>query len=141
MSFCTSESSGPQRTVRRSEDGDCGQKTDSDGTREGRSRRCRARGQSSGSSHEQTKVVKMVVDEWFVDTRFGFGKSPTGEVVFIHASVVRGAEVLMTGTDAWAQVVSDDARAQGGSEQEEPGDETRGDDNGARRRRTEWRSK
>ena len=45
---------------------------------------------------------------------FGFGKAPSSEIVFIHASAVQGAEVLMIGTDAWVQVVSDDARAQGG---------------------------
>ena len=58
---------------------------------------------------DKTKVVKLLVDKWFVDKGFGFGKVPSGEVVFIHASVVQGAEVLMIGTEAW-----DDARAQGG---------------------------
>ena len=50
----------------------------------------------------QTKVVRLVVDKWFVDRGFSFGRTATGEVVFIHASVVQGAEVLMVGTDAWA---------------------------------------
>ena len=63
---------------------------------------------------DRTKVVKLVVDKWFVDKGFGFGRVPTGQVIFIHASVVRGAEVLTIGTDAWVQVVHDDARAQGG---------------------------
>ena len=63
---------------------------------------------------DQTKAVRLVVDKWFVDRGFGFGKTSTGEIVFIHASVVQGAEVLMVGTDAWAQVVSDHARAEGG---------------------------
>ena len=63
---------------------------------------------------DRTKVEKLVVDKWFVDKGFGFGRVPTGEVIFIHASVVRGAEVLMIGTHAWVQVVRDDARAQGG---------------------------
>ena len=62
---------------------------------------------------DRTKVVKLVVDKWFVDKGFGFGRVPTGEVVFIHASVVRCAEVLTIGTDARVQVVHDDARAQG----------------------------
>ena len=62
----------------------------------------------------QSKAVKVVVDKWFVDKGYGFGKAPTGEVVFIHASTVQGAEVLTIGTDAWVQVVNDDARAQGG---------------------------
>ena len=54
-------------------------------------------------------------------------KPPTGEIVFIHASAVQGAEVLTIGTDAWVQVVNDDARAQGvGIEQREPGGEKRG---------------
>ena len=61
----------------------------------------------------QAKAVKLVVDKWFVDKGFGFGKTTMGEIVFIHASVVQGAEVLMVGTDAWAQVVSDHARAEG----------------------------
>ena len=61
---------------------------------------------------DKTKVVKLVVDKWFVDRGFGFGKVPTGEIVFIHASAVVGAEVLTIGTDAWVQVVNDDARAQ-----------------------------
>ena len=63
---------------------------------------------------DKTKVVKLVVDKWFVDRGFGFGKVPTGEIVFIHASAVVGAEVLTIGTDAWVQVVNDDARAHGG---------------------------
>ena len=62
---------------------------------------------------ERSQPVKLVVDKWFVDTGFGFGKVPTGEVVFIHASVVRGAEVLTIGTDAWVQVAHSDARGQG----------------------------
>ena len=62
----------------------------------------------------QTKVVRLVVDKWFVDRGFGFGKTSAGEIVFIHASLVQGAEVLMVGTDAWAQVVNDHARAEGG---------------------------
>ena len=62
----------------------------------------------------QSKAVKVVVDKWFVDKGYGFGKAPKGEIVFIHASAVQGAEVLMIGTDAWVQVVNDDARAQGG---------------------------
>ena len=63
---------------------------------------------------DKTKVVKLLVDKWFVDKGFGFGKAPSGEVVFIHASAVQGAEVLVIGTEAWVQVVNDDARAQGG---------------------------
>ena len=63
---------------------------------------------------DRTKVVKLIVDKWFVDKGFGFGRAPTGEVVFIHASVVQGAEVLVVGTEAWTQVVSDHARAEGG---------------------------
>ena len=62
----------------------------------------------------QSKAVKVLVDKWFVDKGYGFGKAPTGEIVFIHASTVQGAEVLTIGTDAWVQVVNDDARAQGG---------------------------
>ena len=54
---------------------------------------------------DRTKVVKLVVDKWFVKKGFGFGRVPTGEVIFIHVSVVRGAEVLTIGTDAWVQVV------------------------------------
>ena len=90
---------------------------------------------------DHSKVAKLIVDKWFVDKGFGFGKTTTGEVVFIHASVVQGAEVLMVGTDAWAQVVNDHARAEGGIEHEEHGDETRGYKRGTRRRRTEWPSK
>ena len=63
---------------------------------------------------DKTKVAKLHVDKWFVDKGFGFGKAPSGEVVFIHASAVQGAEVLVIGTEAWVQVVNDDARAQGG---------------------------
>ena len=61
----------------------------------------------------QSKAAKVLVDTWFVDKGYGFGKAPTGEVVFIHASTVQRAEVLTIGTDAWVQVVNDDARAQG----------------------------
>ena len=67
-----------------------------------------------GALTDRTNVVKLIVDKWFVDKGFGFGKAPSGEVVFIHASAVQGAEVLVVGTDAWTQVVSDHARAEGG---------------------------
>ena len=67
---------------------------------------------SQALSHK-TKVAKLVVDKWFVDKSFGFGKVHTGQIVFIHRSAVVGAEVLTIGTDALVQVVSDDARAQG----------------------------
>ena len=30
---------------------------------------------------DKTKVVKLVVDKWFVDKGYGFGKVPTGEIV------------------------------------------------------------
>ena len=69
----------------------------------------------------QSKTVKVLVDKWFVDKGYGFGKAPTGEIVFIHASAVQGAEVLTIGTDAWVQVVNDDARAQGVSSKESLG--------------------
>ena len=86
---------------------------------------------------DRTKVAKLVVDKWFVDKGFGFGKVPTGEVVFIHASVVRGAEVLTIGTEAWVQVVHDDARAQG-IEHAKPGDTLRGKRRETRRGQAKW---
>ena len=64
---------------------------------------------SGGALTNETKVGKLVVDKWFFDKGFGWGKAPTGDIVFFRVSVVRGAEVLTIGTDAWAQVVSDDA--------------------------------
>ena len=67
-----------------------------------------------GALTDRTKVVKLIVDKWFVDKGYGFGKAPSGEVVVIHASAVHGAEVLVVGTEAWTQVVSDHARAEGG---------------------------
>ena len=39
----------------------------------------------------KSKAVKLVVDKWFVDRGYGFGKVPTSEIVFIHASAVVGA--------------------------------------------------
>ena len=90
---------------------------------------------------DKTKVVKLVVDKWFVDRGFGFGKVPTGEIVFIHASAVVGAEVLTIGTDAWVQVVNDDARAQEPREciePDEPGDKTCGKQTRTKRKRTRW---
>ena len=63
---------------------------------------------------DTTNVAKLVVDRWFVDKGFGFGKVHTDEIVFIHAGAVGGAEVLTIGTDAWVQAVNDYARVQGG---------------------------
>ena len=74
----------------------------------------------------QSKAVKVVVDKWFVAKGYGFGKAPKGEIVFIHASAVQGAEVLTIGTDAWVQVVNDDARAQGRYRAKRAWPETRG---------------
>ena len=64
-------------------------------------------------SKGEHEAVKLVIDKWFFDKGFGFGKVSTGETVFIHASVVHGGKVLMVGTDAWVQVVNDEARAEG----------------------------
>ena len=61
----------------------------------------------------ESKAVKVVVDKWFADNGYGFGKAPTGDVVFIHASAAQSAKVLEIGTNAWVQVVHDAARAQG----------------------------
>ena len=47
----------------------------------------------------QSKAVKVLVDKWFVDKGYAFGKGPTGESVFIHTSAVQGAEALTIGTD------------------------------------------
>ena len=88
---------------------------------------------------DHSKVVKVI--KWFVDKGFGFGKTPTGQVVFIHASAVKGAEVLKIGTDARVEVVNDDARAQGGAEPDVPGDKTRGKRRRTRREQTRWPSK
>ena len=46
----------------------------------------------------QSKVAKAIVDKWFVDKGCGLGETPTGEIVFIHASAVQGAAVLRAGT-------------------------------------------
>ena len=89
----------------------------------------------------QSKAAKMLVDKWFIDKGYGFGKAPTGEIVFIHAKAVQGAEVLMIGTDAWVQVVNDDVRAQGGIELEKLGSEIRGRLRGTKRKRTRWPSR
>ena len=62
---------------------------------------------------DHSKVVRVIVDKWFVDKGFGFGKTPSGQIVFIDANTVQGAEVLKIGTDARVEVVNDDARAQG----------------------------
>ena len=59
--------------------------------------------QQSREAHCRQVVCRQGVRLW----------APSGEVVFIHASVVQGAEVLVVGTDAWTQVVSDHARAEG----------------------------
>ena len=91
---------------------------------------------------DKTRVVKLVVDKWFVDKGFGFGKVPTGEIVFIHASVVHGGDVLMIGTDAWVQVVNDEARAEGGaSSTKRLGTKKPGRKRRTGKRRTEWLSK
>ena len=82
----------------------------------------------------QSKAAKVLVDKWFVDKGCGFGRAPTGEIVFIHASAVQGAEVLTIGTDV---LVNDGARAQGGvTELGEPGCEIHGRPRGTKRRQT-----
>ena len=82
-----------------------------DGTQDLKTKRTKP---ASRTPPDRTKVVKLVLNKWLVDKGCGFGKVPTAEIVFIHASVVRGAEVLTISTDdAWLQLVRDDARAQG----------------------------
>ena len=38
----------------------------------------------------QSMAVKVIVDKWFVGGGYGFGRPPTGEIIFIHASAVQG---------------------------------------------------
>ena len=47
----------------------------------------------------------------------------------------------MIGTDAWVQVVRDDARAQGGFEHAKPGDMPRGKRRETKRGEAKWQSK
>ena len=91
---------------------------------------------------DRTKVVNLTVDKWFVDKGYGFGRAPTGEVVFIHASVVQGAGVLVVGTEAWTQVVSDPCSClKGGIEPERRGARERGGRKRTERGQAERRSK
>ena len=114
---------------------------DSRGTERERDQEGEAESTLEEALTNQSKVVKVIVDKWFVDEGFGFGKTPTGQSVFIHASAVQGAEVLKIGTDAGVQVVNDDARAQGGIEPDGPGDKARGKRRRTKRGRTRWPSR
>ncbi len=51
-------------------------------------------------SQSRPRSLKPLVNKWFIDKGFGFGKN-SSEVVFIHASAVQGAEVLIFGIEAW----------------------------------------
>ena len=130
-------SSGPQRKVRRNQGGDCGQKT-------GQDRMEREQHEADDAEHDanlqealtnQPKAVKVHVDKWFVDKGYGFGRAPTGEIVFINAGAVQGAEVLTIGTDAWC------SSPERGIELGEPGSETCGRSRGTKRKRTKWHNK
>ena len=88
----------------------------------------------------QSKAVKVVVDKWFVDKGYSFGRAPAGEVIFIHASGVQVAEVLTIGTDAWVQVVKTILEHRRGIELRELGGETRGRPRGAKSQ-TKWPNK
>ena len=72
----------------------------------------------------QSKAVKVFVDKWFVNKGCGFGRAPTGEIVFIHASAVQGAELLTIGTDALVQVENDDGLAQEAAERDKEREKT-----------------
>ena len=89
----------------------------------------------------KSKIVKMVVDKWFVDKGLGLGKNQTGETIFIHVSLLQGGMMLMVGTDACAQVVYDDARTEEGFEPSPLEDARRGLTKGTHMRRTKWRNK
>ena len=89
----------------------------------------------------QAKVVRLVVDKWFVDKGYGFGKTTTGEIVFIHASVVQGAGSSWSGLTHGRKSLATMFVPRGGIEHEGHGDETRGDKRGTKKRRTRWPSK
>ena len=93
--------------------GDCGQKTRQDGTREGPRERSRVRSDPGGGSDKPVKGRDGDRRQMVCRQGLRFGKTPTRQRVFIHASAVQGAEVLKIGTDARVQVMNDDARAQG----------------------------
>ena len=76
----------------------------------------------------QSKAVKVLVDKWFVDKGDGFGRAPTGEIVFIHASAVQGGERRCSSPE-------------GSIELGEPGGEMRGRPRGTKSKRTKWPSK
>ena len=73
--------------------------------------------------------------------RQGIRRAPIGEVVFIHASVVKGAEVLVLGTEARTKVVRDPARGEGVIEPERRGARERGGRKRTKKGQAERRSK
>ena len=91
---------------------------------------------------DRTKVVKLVVDKWFVDKGFGFGRVPTGEVVFIHASVVQrcrsSSPSVLTRGCRWCTTTLE---PRGGIEHAKPGDAPRGKRRETRRGQPRWQSK
>ena len=49
----------------------------------------------------QSNVVKVIVDKWFVDKGFGFGKTPTGQSVFIQCRVLKCLRSALTRGCKW----------------------------------------
>ena len=88
---------------------ECGQKTGQDGARTTRCRRCRARSQPSGGPHKRVEGSEGVRRQVVRRQGLWLRESPTDD-----AGAVQSVEVLTIGTDAWVQVVNDDARAQEG---------------------------
>ena len=92
-----------------------------------------------GHVKNELQEVRKLIDKWFVDRRFGFGKVQTGETVLIHASVVQGAKVHTIDSDAWLQVVTPMFGRRAVTQHGRRGERGRGPMRMIKARRVEWR--
>ena len=88
---------------------------------------------------DRTKVVKLVVDKWFVDKGFGFGKASTGRSRLHPRSEVpkSSPSALTRGCKSCTTTLE----PRGGIEHAKPGDAPRGKRRETRRGQPKWQSK
>ena len=90
---------------------------------------------------DRTKVVKLVVDKWFVDKGFGFGRAPqakSSSSTPALSEVPKFSPSVLTRGCRWCTTTLE---PRGGIEHAKPGDAPRGKRRDTRRGQPRWQSK
>ena len=90
--------------------------------------------QHEKEQHKEEGFVEAITKRWLIDKGFGFAETPEGQMVFMHSSAIRGADLAKIGSRVQMRVVPDRSREDEGLKATEVWTEQAWRDREARRR-------